>query len=224
MRAYPRKSFIIFLAVLAKMTLTPPVCAEGISVTSDLKHARGNHTVFVLNETQIKDVERNRQVVLTDEQLKPLRGICAKIPRKLKVLSSRYDGCTCLIKNYGIWCRVGELDVPHKDLSPEGENEQPVEYWEDDYISISRTIILDSQGDMYLDAKKLSEDQLRAEIDEVSSTEVESGKEVSRTIWFDTPPPINEDVDNKIRNLIDQTKAYCKGKDVSFYAIGFRRE
>lgn len=240
---------VVALVIVLEMIVAAPVFADEIRVSEDLKHATGDHTVIVLNEEQIKDVERTRQVVLTDEQLKPLKAIYEKTPNKLEVLSSRWELCTCGVEFYGIWCRVGELDVTHSylksmkesdeyrkknppqeiekvDSDLDGGDEQASDYWEEEgYLDVGRHIILDSRGDMYLDGKRISEEQLRAEIDEVRAIEAPD-KEVSYFISFDTPPPISEDIDKRIHNLIDRVNAYCKEKDVGVgaYASSWTEE
>ncbi len=221
-----------FLLFAATIMATTTALADGISVTEDLKHARGEHTVIVLDSAQIRDVERLREVVLSDEQLRLLRAVYEKTPRKLVVLSSRWNDCTCGIGVFGIWCRVGELDVPHSRLRAQEywdkyleENRQESErndsrFDEDDnWASVGKAIILDSQGDMYLDGKWISEGELRRLIDEISSSEVHA-KRVSRYIYFDLPPPISEAVDKRIRELLQRTNTYCKTKQVELSAVG----
>jgi hypothetical protein len=225
------------LLFATEIIVAPYAFADGIYVTEDLKHARFEHTVIILNEEQIKDVERLRQVVLTDEQMKPLRAIYGKTPNKLTILSSRWAMCTCDVGAYGIWCRVGELDIPHSSLRAQEEmDEYFAEYSieetggndssadegepaDDGYAFVGEHIIMDSKGEMYLNGIRISEEELRKIIDEVSSSAVRA-RDICRYIDFDLPPPISEEVDKNIYEIVQRTNAYCKERNVEFSAIG----
>jgi len=224
------------LLFAAEMITTSPALADGIYVTEDLKHARFEHMVIHLNEEQIKDVERLRQVVLTEEQMKPLKAIYEKSPNRLTILSSRWADCTCDVGAYAIWCRVGEIDVPHSslrtqeamdryfaeyplDVNSDYDENSAGEPGEEEYAFVGEHIIVDSKGDMYLGGIRISEEDLKKVIDEIGLTEVRA-REVCRYIDFDLPPPINEEVDKSIYDFLQRTKAYCKEKNVEFSAIG----
>ena len=218
--------------------------ADGIYVTEDLKHVRGKHTTIILNESQILDVEQRREIVLTEAQLEPLRAIYKKTPNKLIVVSSRWDSCTCGMGIYAIWCRVGELDVPHSSLEgaksmdeyyennpvAEPEDGDPILTDEIDssgfrenerYIFAGRSLILDSKSDMHFEGERVTESELRSLIDKISKVEGK-GKRVRRYISFDVPPPIGPEIDEKVLGLIKSTRTYCEQKNVNFYAMGFR--
>ena len=237
MKSYFFKKFIqfkIFLIFIAVGTL--PAFADGIYVTKDLKHVVEDHTVIRLDKKQIKDVERLREVVLTEEQIKPLKAIYGNVPHKLSVLSSRWDSCTCDLGVYAIWCRVGEIDIPHSSL--EGQKMLD-EYYEKNppskteatkttnesskYAFIGKSLILDSQGNMYLDGKEIAEGELLSMVDDISKQQV-PGKEATRYIYLDIPPPINEAIDEKIFNLTERIEAHCVKSNVEFWALGISLE
>ena len=216
---------------------TLPAFADGIYVTKDLKHVDGDHTVIRLDKKQINDVERLRDVVLTEEQIKPLKAIYENVPHKLPVLSSRWDSCTCGFGVYAIWCRVGEIDIPHSSLeiqkmldehyekNPPSKTKATKSTVKESskYVAIGKSLILDSQGNMYLDGKEIIEDELLSMVDDISKQDV-PGKEVTRYIYLDIPPPINKAIDEKIFNLTERIEAHCVQRNVHFRALGITYE
>lgn len=226
---------VICLSLLIGATL--PAFGDGIAVSEDRKHVTGQHTTIRLEGKQIDQVERLREVELTGKQIQSLQSIYprANIPHKLEVLSSRYDSCTCGMGVYAIWCRPGEIDVPHSSLEAQKfleayEKEHPSSKAEDDWDAAGRKeeyivkqLILDSRGRMYLDGKDVQETELLAMIDEMHQRRAKSSR-VWCSITLDVPPPIDKETDERIFQLSDRIEAYCHERRVDFWALGISRE
>jgi len=225
-----------FSVLLSLMLLWIPArsYSDGIYVTEDRKHALGEHTTLKLTKSQIRDVEQRRTVILNESQLKQLRKLYGNMPKKLEVLSSRWDDCTCGMGIYAIWCRPGEIDIPHSRIEANREadaytkehpNEVPDADWDaDDSSGQSKTerVIIDSKAAMFIGGKLISEKLMYERIDRLVATQAQTSS-VSPAIFLDVPPPIDEKADQKIKTLIDRLEQYCRSKGVDFYAMGMRK-
>ena len=204
--------------------------ADGISVTQDRKHLTVPHTVLKLNEKQRNDVERLRTITLTRKQRAELEKLCPDIPKKFEVLSSRYDDCTCMMADYAIWCRIGEVDVPHGALASRAQMKemqaQMAEFNEDSDEDKSQgmadfvyeTVIIDSNGKMFLNGKPLDQSGIENLLLDMKK------KGLRSTLCFDVPPPIDEASEQRIRQLVEQTGKLAEREGVDFFAIGLERD
>jgi hypothetical protein len=204
-----------------------PVFADGIYVTADLKHVQGPHTVLKLNEKQRNEVERLRTLTLTKKQRDELRKIYQNIPQKMEVLSSRYKDCTCMMGIYAVWCRVGEVDVPHsamilqKDLE-EYSKKKGIAQSDEDLNGdgavgfVSEFINIDSRGKLFLKGKMLDQSALEKLLLNMKKKPAAEKPQLD----FDVPPPIDKATDERIQRLIDQTGKLCAREGINFYAMG----
>jgi hypothetical protein len=102
-----------FVFLISLLTCPCQTLADGLPVSADKHHITVEHTVIKLTGTQRLEVERLRRLTLTQGQYAKLRTLSAFIPRTLRVLSSRHEDCTCGEGAIAVWCRSGEVDVPH---------------------------------------------------------------------------------------------------------------
>jgi hypothetical protein len=211
------------------LLVIPSICfSDGIQVTKDLKNVPGEHTTIKLSQKQMEDVEQRRTVELTTEQLNYLRKIYEKIPKKLTVLSSRWDSCTCGMGIYAIWCRPGEIDIPYSAVEQQKRMDEPSykKDAEEDYETNTRTgetIILDSQGQMFIEGKIITEKKMYAHIDGLSQKQTRE-KTIHQSVYLDIPPPINSEVDKAIKELVERLEKYSQNKGMNFWALGLSYE
>ncbi len=208
------------LSMVALLFVATTAAADGISVTPDKRHARGDHTVINLTKKQVRDVERARKVTLNGRQHALLQKMNANFPAALKVLTSRWDDCTCGLGAYAIWCRIGELDVPADVVKyyEKPEDEPDNETAADDRRTLK--IVMDSRGKMYVKGKAVAENDIRRLGDKLQAARRE-GRVFKRYIVVDTPPPIDERVDRQVSSILERLNEYSKQKEINFHAIGF---
>lgn len=230
-----RKPVLLVLLFLMLLCSPSPSYPDGIYVTKDLKHALGAHTTLSLSKKQARDVEQNRTVTLSDNQVMRLRDIYDKIPRRLTVLSSRWDSCTCGFGLYAIWCRPGEIDIPHSRIEAQKESEDYLKSHPGDRASeeensddsdtryISEKVVLDAKAEMFIAGKFVTEKRMYKLIERLATKQVKASH-VYRSLSLDIPPPINDKVDQKIKELVDRLEQFCKKKGVDFWAMGLSRD
>lgn len=227
----PALLVLLSLTLLCIPSLSYP---DGIYVTKDLKHVLGTHTILSLSKRQVRDVEQKRKVTLSDNQLMRLGEMYDKIPRMLTVLSSRWDSCTCGLGLYAIWCRPGEIDIPHSGIQAQKESDEymkshPERAHEEqnsndsDTQFVSEKVVLDSKAEMFIAGKLITEKSMHKLIDRLATKQVKASH-VYRSLFLDIPPPINDKVDQKIKELVDRLEQFCKNKGVDFWAMGLSRD
>jgi hypothetical protein len=229
------KPVLLVLLSFALLCMPSRSYSDGIYVTKDLKHVFGPHITMNLSKQQTQDVEQKRTVELSDDQLMLLREIYDKIPKKLPVLSSRWDSCTCDLGVYAIWCRPGEIDIPHSSIQAQKELDEyiesnPAENAKADNDSdagdsqhVGESIILDSKADMFIAGRLVTEREVYRVIDKLSTKQVKASR-VYRSLFLDLPPPIDNIVDQRIEELVDRLEQYSKKKGVEFWALGLSYE
>ena len=196
--------------------------ADGISVSKDRKHYLDPHTTLKLTNVQRIEVETSRTLTLNNEQMQLLKKKSLRPTKKVEVLSSRYNDCTCDIENVAVWCRPGEVDIMDTFMDKASDpipTPTPAEMETNTSTSEKMTgefLILDSKGSMYLHGKRLSMKDLKQLIDKIAH----DAQRDEGFLNFDVPPPIDLKTDAAIQVLIKETAVYCKKKCVSFYAMG----
>lgn len=216
--------------ILLSICLFTSAYADGISVSKDLKQVQEEHITIKLSDKQKNEVERTRFVYLTDKQLIPLKNIYNKAPKKISVLSSRYDSCTCGMGIYAIWCRAGEIDIPissiksqkwidqNKDKNSDALDEEDDTSEGNSYFEI---IIFDSNGRMFHKGNIINESEACKLIDWLSVLKSKDSNNVSSLV-LDTPPPISLEIDKKIFNISSRLEKYSKSKGIDFSAQGLK--
>lgn len=195
--------------------------ADGIYVTKDKRHAAGDHIVIKLTNDQVIDVEANRNLILTEEQHLVLTKMNLKFPRKLEILSSRWDDCTCGIAAYAIWCRVGEVDIPTHVIR-HFDNAEVNDENEENGTKVLKAI-MDSKGKMFVNGKMQTKKEIEALAVSLEKT-FTSAQKMQTYITVDTPPPISEEVDHEIFKTLRELESFAMHNNVSFYAIGYHSQ
>lgn len=218
------------LLLLAATTATH---GDGIPVAPDRKSVTVESFTIPLDEDQVKQVERLRIVTLSKEQLAPLVAIYDKVPPTIEVVSSRYDDCTCHLEVYGIWCRPGEIEVPkdriaykkylddYRAANPAQEEGTEHATAHEQYEFVGLT--LDSAGTIYRDGKTVEESEVMALIDAMYERRKQNDR-LDCSVVLDTPPPIDEATDARIRELAKRIKTHCDARVIGFWAAGIGNE
>jgi hypothetical protein len=204
--------------IIIKLTLllfSSNIFADGIPVSEDRKNLIVENITISLSPKQIDSVEKRRHVILTGSQLKRLREKYSKIPNKLSVLSSRYNDCTCDMGVYAVWTRPGKIQIPfgsidaQKEMDSElQEDEKRDTKEESSSDELHKRIIFDSKGQMYIKGSLVTETMVKSIIDDLAQ-KASKAKDTA-SIMFDTPPPINNTIDNKIMALSSRLEEYAK--------------
>lgn len=202
------------------------VFGDGIPVTEDRRHLVGDHTVFALKQEQRLEVERRRQVTLTDEQVGVLRGICPRPPRRLEVISSRYDDCTCDLGPVGIWCRPGEIDIPHflmrfasaDDNAPVDKPGRATTREADEPAATpTETLILDSTGAVFRNGQAVTDDALEQVLKDLLQR---PAPDEERWLLIRVPPPVDAATDLRIKEWFDGMELRCAKQKITALRCG----
>lgn len=206
---------------------------DGIPVAPDCKSVTVESVTIRLNKDQIAQVEQRRKVTLTKDQLAPLSAIYDKAPQTIEVVSSRYDSCTCGMEIYGIWCRPGEIEIPKHSLEYkkesdeyETQNRTHEEGSADEPHSVnykSERLMLDAEGNLYRDGEAIEEREVLALVDAMYERRKQNAR-LKCWISLDTPPPIDDATDSKIRDLAKRIESYCDTRGIGFWASGISAE
>lgn len=216
-------SITIVMTIGALLLAWNMAIADGIYVTKDKRHVAGKHQVVKLTKDQIIDVETRRNLVLTKEQHRMLTRIGSKFPRKLRILSSRWDDCTCGMPAYGIWCRVGEVDIPTNLIQRyvRGKTSDEVGDYDPSEHSNGLDLIMDSKGTMSLNGKMVTQKEIEALANKQKHSSGPTEK-MQVYISVDTPPPVNKTVDQEILNSLKALASFAERNSMSFHASGYR--
>ena len=203
------------------------VRADGIPVAQDRKRLSVESVTLTLTTDQMRQVERHREVTLTEEQRAPLRVRFGKLPATLPAVSSRYNSCTCEMPLYAVWCRPGEVDLPvhcladFKELAAQPDEsleEEETDATSDTFECLS--IILDQAGLYYRDGKATSIEEIASEVEAMYQRRKKNEK-LHCSVFLDTPPPINEFSDGAVREAVDVVNALFEKRYVALWAPGF---
>lgn len=219
-------------AILIMLFATSIALADGIPVTPDKKEVRGDYTQLNLDDQQIRDVETQRKVTLRPEQKAVLERIAGGPLADITVYSSRYNMCTCFQETaIAVWTKRGVLQFPHswlftrarqeereKELA--GSDEPPP-----DREHTYRIVVFDSYGDMYVDGKKMTVEEVKGVVDVLSKSEPkDKTKRLTRSIIFDPPIVLDETTERKVLKQFYQISEYCNTRGVTIQDDGVEEE
>lgn len=218
---------------LLLLAATTAAHGDGIPVAPDRKSVTVESFTIRLDEDQVKQVERQRKLTLTEAQRAPLVAIYDKIPPTIEVVSSRWDSCTCFFGIYAIWCSPREVQIPrYSVLSQKDEDEYRAQY-PDEAAAMeeapdpdrfdSRNFILDSAGKIFASGKEVQESEILASIEFLYERRTENNL-LRCSVVLDTPPPIDEATDARIRELAKRIKSHCDTRVIGFWAAGIGNE
>lgn len=225
------KTALQFLTLSLFLSTAASVHGDGIPVARDFKSVTVESFTIQLNADQVKQVERLRKVTLTDAQSVPLLAIYDKCPRTIEVVSSRYGSCTCDFGLYAIWCRPGEIKIPHDSVASQKDQdeydvESPTEEEKVDPDSTryeGESLIQDSEGNTYIDGKEIKEADILALIDAMYERQKQNDH-LECYLNLDVPPPMNAATDTRVRELVKRLEAHCEKRSVNFWAEAFSVE
>jgi hypothetical protein len=212
-----KKICFLFSILLSATSIT---YADGIPVTPDKKKVLGSYTRIVLDGDQIKDVETQRKITLRPDQKAKLEKIAGGPLGDITVYSSRYNLCTCFDSGVkAIWTEKGVLDFPHSGLvTRKQQREEEAEMTDDspkqkEYVHL--IIVFDSSGEIYVDGKHMTLSEIVNQIDMLNRRQSkDKTKEMYRSVIFDPPPPISDNIDRKVLNLYHDIVGLCDKIDI----------
>lgn len=226
------KSWCRLVALLLSSSLVSLAHGDGISVTPDRKGVTFESFTVLLNKEQREQVERQRRVTLTIKQMAPIWAIYNNVSPSMDVLSSRYDSCTCDMGIYAIWCRPGQIEIPRHAIDSQKEKDDDERRYRDELEKNdgvpeskqyeSEEFILDFEGRIYRDGKKLQESEALAVI-EAMHEKRKKNEHLECYVSLDTPPPSDEATDTRVRELAGLLGAYCEKRNISFWALGISK-
>jgi len=213
------------------LILSATAFGDGIPVTQDKKGVRGEYTRVTLDRKQILDVETRRKVTLRSDQKAQLEEMAGGPLGDITVYSSRYNECTCFSINVmAIWTQKGFLDFPHSRLVTQQELKERRDRGEGQVAEESPQdteykyliVVFDSSGEMYMNGKRYSLNQIKARIDTLRKARPRNRtkKAVQWSVIFDPPPPISEKTDKKVADNFRQIVEHCKKRNIDIQDWG----
>jgi len=218
------------LLLLAATTAT---YGDGIPVAPDRKSVMVESFTIKLDVDQVKQVERQRKLTLTEAQRAPLVAIYNEVPPTIEVVSSRWDSCTCFFGVYAIWCVPGEVQIPRYSVLSQKDDDDYKAQYPDEAAAMeenpdpdrfdARDFVLDSAGRIFDAGKEVQESELLATIEFLYERRTENSR-LRCSVVLDTPPPIDEATDSRIRAIAKRIKDRCDARAIGFWAAGIVAE
>lgn len=128
-----------------------PCWADGLPFNADRTHLGVKYTTLKLTHAQQVEVERTRSMTLTKEQWIRLLKIGKACPKRLEILPSYYDDCTCGTTSIAVWFKPGEVEVPHSFIPIGDEPPEMIEEFDASHFGL----VIDPVGDYWFKGKVL---------------------------------------------------------------------
>ncbi len=201
--------------------------ADGPPVDT-LGNVHGKYFAIKLNESQVKEIGRNRTLKFTNKQYNYLRKKLKNLKRKIFVLTPFYNDCTCDLI-YGIWNRRDSVAIPDymsdmlKEENSSGQtgNDQNSGQEKEKCKNIKSglsewpMIQIDLEGNIYFRNNRKSKKGLFAMIREMASLNGNDG-----SIYVSRPPKTDKETDDNILKLIGEITIYAKKYKISVEVAG----
>ncbi|PKK89948.1 MAG: hypothetical protein CVV64_11480 [Candidatus Wallbacteria bacterium HGW-Wallbacteria-1] len=208
-----------------------PALSDGIYASKDLSQLTAEHIVVKLSEDQIPEVEQNRTLVFSEDQLAELKKCFIKFPLRIDVISSRWKDCVCGMGLYAVWCRKNEIAIPmlaiesfqsayEKSEIPENPDQSDIE--QDFAQNILIPLIFDSRGRIFCGGTEVSRSAI---IDNMKILALFRPlflplSSVKVNIQLDPPPPISKIIDSEILRFFNLSSKLGKFLQIDVYPIG----
>jgi hypothetical protein len=201
--------FILFVSCLK---------GDGLYFNNDRTHLGGEYSVLKLSSSQRQQVERSRVIDLTLSQWKSLQQVGKECPKRLQVLTSDYDDCTCGVSSIAVWFRPGELEVPHRYIPQAINNDGP-----EDSLPFAG-LVIDPDGLVWLNEKPIKMSGIKSTMNENAKV-YRSVNEIAEDHWsycyIEAPPrPAIRNLP-AIKKLVEALRVYADSQRIHLYIPGF---
>jgi|WetSurMetagenome_2_1015567.scaffolds.fasta_scaffold345434_1 hypothetical protein len=211
--------FIVFIFSFYSFADGPPVDKDG-NILID-------HLSFYLDAEQLKHIESNNYLVFNNDQVRILQNINPQFPKQIYLLSPFYNDCTCGMI-YAIWNKSNQVGIAieeiinyqtidieeiNSELSLSDTSNQ-IFYFEDSTATLM--IYFGINGDIYINHKSISENDLFIESDKYLSSE----KIKHKYLIVRRPPQKDKLISSKIESTIKKIELYSKNNSINLWISG----